>query len=83
MIGDVVLDPLLWESLEAGDAARVECWLASEGDHVRAGEVIARVRLLHQSLELLAPHDGVLETILVPSGDRFDHGAVLAQVLPF
>lgn len=56
MIGDVVLDPLLWESLEAGDDARVERWLASEGDHVRAGQPIARVRLLHQALELVAPH---------------------------
>lgn len=82
MIGDVVLDPLLWESLEAGDAARVECWLACEGDRVRAGQPIARVWLLHQSLELTAPHDGVLETILVSPGDRFAHGAVLAQVVP-
>lgn len=83
MMGDVVLGPLLWESLEAGDGARVDCWLASGGDRVRAGQLIARVRLLHQSLELVAPHDGVLETILVPTGDRFAHGAVLAQVVPF
>lgn len=83
MIGDVVLDPLLRESLEAGDAARVECWLASEGERVRVGQPIARVRLLHQSLDLLSPHDGVLETILVTAGDRFAHGAVLGQVVPF
>lgn len=83
MIGDVVLDPLLWESLEAGDGACVECWLVSEGDRVRAGQPMARVRLLHQSLQLLAPHDGVLDAILVPNGDRFAHGAVLARVVPF
>lgn len=83
MIGDVILDPLLWESLEAGDSARVECWLVSEGDRVSAGQPIARVRLLHQSLDLAAPHDGVLETIFVPAGDTFAHGAVLAQVVPF
>jgi len=83
MMGDVVLDPLLWESLEAGDGARVEGWLASEGDRVRAGQPIARLHLLHQSLEVVAPHDGVLETILVPTGDRFAHGAVLARVVPF
>ncbi len=83
MIGDVVLDPLLWESLEAGDGARVECWLASEGDRVHAGQPIARVRLLHQSLDVVAPHDGVLEAIFVPTGDRFARGAVLAQVVAF
>ena len=29
---DVILDPWLCESMEAGDEARVACWLASEGD---------------------------------------------------
>jgi pyruvate/2-oxoglutarate dehydrogenase complex dihydrolipoamide acyltransferase (E2) component len=83
MIGGVVLDPLLWESLEAGGDARVEFWLASEGDRVRAGQPIAWVWLLHCSLELRAPHEGVLESILVSAGDRFADGAVLAQVVPF
>ena len=82
MIGDVVLDPLLWEALEAGDGARVDRWLASEGERVHAGQVIAQARLLHQTLDVLAPHSGWLETILVPAGDRFAHGAVLAQVVP-
>jgi pyruvate/2-oxoglutarate dehydrogenase complex dihydrolipoamide acyltransferase (E2) component len=82
MIGDVVLDPLLWEALEAGDGARVECWLVSEGERVHAGQVIARARLLHQSLDVLAPHDGVLENIFVSAGDRFAHGTLLGRVIP-
>ena len=82
MIGDVILDPLLWESLEAGDGARIDCWLASEGERVRTGQAIARVRLLHQSLDLAAPHGGILQTIFVPAGERFVPGAVLAQLVP-
>jgi pyruvate/2-oxoglutarate dehydrogenase complex dihydrolipoamide acyltransferase (E2) component len=82
MISDVVLDPLLWEALEAGDAARIDRWLVAEGDRVHAGQVIAQARLLHQTLDVLAPHNGMLENIFVAAGDRFAHGAVLAQVIP-
>lgn len=79
---DVVLDPRLWETMEAGDAARLDRWLVSEGDHVHAGQVIAQARLLHQFMDVLAPHDGLLEDILVAAGERFAHGAVLARVVP-
>ena len=34
---DVTLDPHLWLTLEAGDQARLERWLVSEGDVV--GEI--------------------------------------------
>lgn len=82
MISDVVLDPLLWEALEAGDEARIDRWLVAEGDRVHAGQVIAQARLLHQTLDVLAPHNGLMETIFFAAGDRFAHGAVLAQVIP-
>ena len=82
MISDIVLDPLLWESLEAGDEARVHRWFVSEGDRVHTGQVIAQARLLHQNIDVVAPHSGVLETIFVPAGNRFGHGAVLAQLIP-
>jgi biotin carboxyl carrier protein len=54
----------------------------SEGERVHAGQVIARARLLHQSLDVLAPHDGVLENIFVSAGDRFAHGTLLGRVIP-
>lgn len=80
---DVIFDPRLWASMEAGDEARVVSWLATEGDHVHTGQVIAQVRLLHQTLDVVAAHNGLLEDILVPAGNRFAHGAVLARVVPF
>jgi biotin carboxyl carrier protein len=82
-MSDVVLDPELWESIEAGDSATVEQWLASEGDRVNAGDAIAIVRAVNEAIDVLAPHDGVLEQILVSAGDRFAPGHVLARVVDF
>jgi pyruvate/2-oxoglutarate dehydrogenase complex dihydrolipoamide acyltransferase (E2) component len=81
-MNDVTLDPHLWLTLEAGDQARLERWLVSEGDVVHAGELLAQARLVQQTVDIAAPHTGVLESILVPAGERFARGAVLAQVIP-
>ncbi|MDM7941367.1 MAG: lipoyl domain-containing protein [Hydrogenophaga sp.] len=81
-MNDVMLDPHLWLTLEAGDQARLERWLVSEGDVVRAGELLAQARLVHQTVDIAAPHTGVLESILVPEGDLIARGAVLARVIP-
>ena len=81
-MNDVTLDPHLWLTLEAGDQARLERWLVSEGDVVHAGELLAQVRLVQQTVDIAASHGGVLETILVPAGERFARGAVLARVIP-
>lgn len=80
-MSDVVLDPLRWESVEAGDSARIECWLAAEGDVVHAGQPLGRAALAHERLDIAAPHDGVLEEILVAPGERFAPGSVLARVI--
>ena len=79
---DVCLDKRLWEAIEAGQQARVERWLVTEGEHVSAGQVLARVRLLHEQVDLPASHTGVIEAILVAPGEGFGHGAVLARVVP-
>ena len=80
---DIVVDPQRWESLEAGDSARVESWDASEGDHVRAGQVLAHALLVHERVDVTAPHAGILEEILVRAGERFGVGDVLARLVPF
>lgn len=54
----------------------------SEGDLVHAGEWLAQARLVHQTVDIAAPHSGVLESIFVPAGERFARGAVLARVIP-
>ncbi|QHE76164.1 biotin/lipoyl-containing protein [Hydrogenophaga sp. PBL-H3] len=79
---EVTLDPHLWLTLEAGDQARLERWLVSEGDVVHAGELLAQARLVHQTVDIAAPHSGVLESIQVAAGERLAHGAVLARIIP-
>lgn len=76
----IVLDPELWEAVEAGAEACVEQWLAAEGDHVHAGQVLGRAMLLHTLVDIPTPHAGVLEEIVVAAGERFAPGAVLARV---
>ena len=80
---DIVLDPLRWESLEAGDAATVVAWLASEGDHVRAGQPLVRVAAAGEQVAIEAPHPGVLEQVLVPAGERFGACHVLGRLVAF
>jgi pyruvate/2-oxoglutarate dehydrogenase complex dihydrolipoamide acyltransferase (E2) component len=77
----VVLDPALWESVEAGPEGFIECWLAAEGDHVHAGQVLARANLIHTTVDVPAAHAGVLEEIIAPVGEKFSRGAVLARIV--
>ena len=78
---NVVLDPALYESLEAGAGAGLEEWLATEGDYVHAGQTLARANLVHAHVDVPAPHDGVLEDIVVPVGQMFTRGTVLARLI--
>ncbi|MFZ2650160.1 MAG: biotin/lipoyl-containing protein [Burkholderiaceae bacterium] len=78
---DVVLDPALYESLEAGPDAMLEEWLAAEGDYVHCGQTLARASLVHAHVDVTAPRDGVVEDIVVPVGQTFARGAVLARLI--
>lgn len=80
-MADVVLDPALSESLQAGLAAYIADWLVAEGDHVVAGQTLARARLVHRLVDIPAPHAGMVEQIFVALGERFAPGAVLARVV--
>jgi pyruvate/2-oxoglutarate dehydrogenase complex dihydrolipoamide acyltransferase (E2) component len=80
---DVRLDPLRWESVEAGNEATLEDWLVTEGDHVNAGQVLAKASLVHESLDVEAPHAGIVEQIAVAAGERFAPGYILARLVSF
>lgn len=78
---DIVFDPRRSEAIEAGDAALLLQWWVSEGDHVRAGQLLARVQVLGEAVDQVAPHAGTVEEILVPAGERFHPGQVLARLI--
>jgi pyruvate/2-oxoglutarate dehydrogenase complex dihydrolipoamide acyltransferase (E2) component len=79
-MSDIVLDPLLWDMVEAGSSATLERWCTAEGDHVRAGQVLAQVLLGPTRVELSVAHAGVLEHVRVPAGESFIPGTVLARL---
>jgi pyruvate dehydrogenase E1 component beta subunit len=60
-----VLMPALSPTMEQGKLAK---WLKSEGDHVRAGDVIAEIETDKATMEVEAVDEGVLARILVPGG---------------
>lgn len=82
-MGEIILDPARWESLEAGDTAFIEAWLACEGDRVHAGQLLGRAMLVQQHVDIQAPHGGVLEQICVAQGEPFGRGDVLARIVHF
>lgn len=69
-----------WEDVEAGTEALVDRWWVAEGDRVKAGSPLADVVLVKTSFPLVAPHDGVVEKILVASGETFPKGAAIATL---
>jgi len=60
-----ILMPALSPTMEEGKLVK---WLVREGDHVRAGDVIAEIETDKATMEVEAVDDGKLGKILVPEG---------------
>jgi pyruvate dehydrogenase E1 component beta subunit len=60
-----VLMPALSPTMEQGKLAK---WLKAEGDHVKAGDVLAEIETDKATMEVEAVDEGVLARILVPGG---------------
>lgn len=80
-MSDIRLDPLGCEAAEAGMGAVLALWCVGEGERVRAGQPLARLRVQGDMRELAAPHAGVVEQLLVATGDRVRPGQVLARLI--
>src|SRR5829696_4394500 len=66
-----VLMPALSPTMTEGKIAR---WVKSEGDTVRAGDVLAEIETDKATMEVEAVDEGVLARIVIPEGT--DHVAV-------
>lgn len=62
------------------DAGILVAWQKKPGDTVRRGELIAEVETDKGVIEIEAFADGVIEKILVPTGDKVPVGTVLALI---
>src|SRR5256885_11118529 len=60
-----VLMPALSPTMEKGNLAK---WLKSEGDTVKAGDVIAEIETDKATMEVEAVDEGTLGKILIPEG---------------
>ena len=60
-----VLMPALSPTMEKGNLAK---WLKSEGDKVKAGDVIAEIETDKATMEVEAVDEGTLGKILIPEG---------------
>src|SRR5437588_9181745 len=60
-----VLRPALSPTMEKGNLAK---WIKSEGDKIKAGDVIAEIETDKATMEVEAVDDGTLGRILVPEG---------------
>jgi biotin carboxyl carrier protein len=77
---DVILDPKRWEAAEPDAEALLESWLVDEGDHVDAGQVLAKASLVQQGLVVAAPAPGIVEQIAVAAGEKFGPGYILVRL---
>src|SRR5271169_4472262 len=66
-----VLMPALSPTMTEGKIAR---WVKSEGDTVKAGDVLAEIETDKATMEMEAVDEGVLAKIVIPEGT--DHVAV-------
>src|SRR3954462_13257520 len=66
-----VLMPALSPTMTEGKIAR---WIKSEGDTIRAGDVLAEIETDKATMEVEAVDEGVLAKIVIPEGT--DHVAV-------
>lgn len=58
-------------------------WLKSEGEGVKAGEIVYEAEILKVTLEMEAEEDFVLKKILVNEGETINEGMSLAVGSPF
>jgi pyruvate dehydrogenase E2 component (dihydrolipoamide acetyltransferase) len=69
-----------FEEADEGVEALLEAWLVAEGDAVTAGQPVADAMVVKTSFQVCAPCGGTIGEIVVPKGDTFAVGAVLARM---
>jgi pyruvate/2-oxoglutarate dehydrogenase complex dihydrolipoamide acyltransferase (E2) component len=70
----------IFEDVDEGVEGLLEAWLVEENDRVAADQPVADAVVVKTSFQVLAPAAGTLAEIVVPKGDTFPAGAVLARL---
>jgi pyruvate/2-oxoglutarate dehydrogenase complex dihydrolipoamide acyltransferase (E2) component len=78
---DIKLQEASWEGTQDDTQALLDKWLVVEKEPVIKGQALATVVLVKASIDIEAPSDGFIEKILIPTGESFAHGTVLAHFM--
>lgn len=70
----------IFEDVDEGVEGLLEAWLVEENDRVAADQPVADAVVVKTSFQVLAPASGTVAEIVVPKGDTFPAGAVLARL---
>jgi biotin carboxyl carrier protein len=71
-----------WADVEAGTEALLDEWFVAAGDEVKAGQILGSVMVVKTAIEVVAPADGVIESLDVAATQNFAKGAILARLRP-
>jgi len=66
--------------VDDGVEGLLEGWLVEKNDRVAADQPVADAVVIKTSFQVLAPAAGTIAEIVVPKGDTFPAGTVLARL---
>jgi pyruvate/2-oxoglutarate dehydrogenase complex dihydrolipoamide acyltransferase (E2) component len=75
---EITLGTDAWKDIDLGVEALVDKWLVTEGETVRAGQILANVVIVKANQDIVAPTNGCIEKILVKPGETFARGSPIA-----
>jgi len=76
---EIKLDAAAWDGAEDDAHALLEKWLVSEHEQVKKGQALVTVVMVKATIDIEAPSDGYIDKILIPQGESFAIGTVLAN----
>ena len=75
---EIKLDAAAWDGAQDNAQALLEKWLVAENSQVKKGEALVTVVMVKATIDIEAPTDGYIIKILIPNGESFALGSILA-----
>lgn len=76
---EIKLDAAAWDGAQDDAQALLEKWLVVPNEAVIKGQTLVTVVMVKATIDIEAPADGYIEKILIPSGESFALGTILAS----
>ena len=75
---EIKLDAAAWDGAQDNAQALLEKWLVAENEQVKKGQVLVTVVMVKATIDIEAPTDRYIIRILIPNGESFALGSILA-----